>query len=97
MHSIPDLTAVIPARPDDSKTVFSQITQKNTNSVQKILIWEYFCTEFLKISLPAKIIHCFLFETTVFVFISLFFVVYVQSSVYLSSPMKNNASVPGPE
>lgn len=28
MHSIPDLTAVIPARPDDSKTVFSQITQK---------------------------------------------------------------------
>ena len=67
MHSIPDLTAVIPARPDDSKTVFSQI------------------------------IHCFLFETTVFVFISLFFVVYVQSSVYLSSPMKNNASVPGPE
>jgi len=44
-----------------------------------------------------KIIHCFLFETTVFVFISLFFVVYVQSSVYLSSPMKNNASVPGPE
>lgn len=28
MHSIPDLTAAIPARPDDSKTVFSQITQK---------------------------------------------------------------------
>ena len=51
MHSIPDLTAVIPARPDDSKTVFSQITQKNTNSVQKILISELFCTEFVVLGL----------------------------------------------
>ena len=93
MHSIPDLTAVIPARPDDSKTVFSQITQKK----HKFRTKNPDLGVFLKISLPAKIIHCFLFETTVFVFISLFFVVYVQSSVYLSSPMKNNASVPGPE
>ncbi len=38
MRLTPVLTAAIPARPDDSKTVFSQITQKNTNSVQKILI-----------------------------------------------------------
>ena len=28
MRLTPVLTAVIPARPDDSKTVFSQITQK---------------------------------------------------------------------
>lgn len=38
MRLTPVLTAAIPARPDDSKTVFFANNTKNTNSVQKILI-----------------------------------------------------------